>query len=726
METSTEQASAKPEMGEIYEEYQWCVTQRSTDYADRVKRALDTRFALWPGQHHTERKWTADQPGQRIFPWPGASDIRARLVDTYVRQDVAMLMNAWRQMRTVASPIESNDSALGIRLSQLLRWTKYSQMTESRREARLFANLFIERGAAVMGVFWDRVEQMAVESITIAQINSMATMAQQALETGRRSDSTELMAQIPGIILDQALEDQAVDLGQAFLPDGLSRERIRKVVRDLREAGEAKYPVPVIVRDRPTMSAFALNEELFLPPDFSAMDTCRCVFWRELVTETTLRERERTRDWEEGFVDELARVGRGVVSDAPIEMRRQAGQTLNFTTDTSKCFELVHAYRRLHDEDGVPQIWYTVFAPALKTRTQDGALYASHEILNYNHGRYPFVLIEREVLSRNPDDSRGYGEVGAGFQRAVKVQWDSRVDRTSMATLPPGFAPPGQGIDFWEPGSVVETSRPDAYGFLDVPKYDIGSKEIEETIRGAADEYFGRQVKDRDPVPGQLIRQDLANTWFDAWVEIDTMILQLCQQFMPDEFYFRVIGTMSARPIRTTRQEIQGKFDVSISYATQNFDPELLKSKMDLINTMLTMDTQGTVDRAELLSVVAEMVEPNIGERVIRDPQHARSTEIADEKAVFSQLMSGVQVDILPGQDYRLRKQVLESLVLQNPTGRERYARDGQVRTVVDARIKQFQQQLDQQQNKLTGVYGAPPSQQGPQSFDMLAAVNKP
>jgi hypothetical protein len=84
-------------------------------------------------------------------------------------------------------------------------------------------------------------------------------------------------------------------------------------------------------------------------------------------------------------------------------------------------------------------------------------------------------------------------------------------------------------------------------------------------------------------------------------------------------------------------------------------------------------------------------------------------------------MLSGVQVDVKPGQAYGTRRQVLEGLIKQNPTAQRVLAQDENVRNVVANRYKQLTQQVAQQQNRVIGVYGAPPSQQGPNALEMAA-----
>ena len=713
-----ERASTTPDVGELTDQFNDCVENRTTDVQSRIQTNLDTRLCRWPCQSSDGRKWTADSKGKKIFPWPGASDARVPLIDDFINKDSAMLMVSWRRMKTLVRPTESNDATLASRLTSLLRWMKYTQMREAEREARLLANYILERGAAVMGIFWDRREQLGYETVALSDLADTNSMARLYVARGIEPP-VDIIANLPALVLDPSAEDVVLPIVETLLPHITRESRRRQILRDLRTEGQARFPMPYMVRNRPTLTAFALNQDIFLPPESSSFDTARCVFWVEKVSETTLRERIR-RGWNEGWVEDVIDKTRGVqATTVDVYARHRTGLLTE-----EKTFEIVHAYRRLYDADDVPGIYYTVFSPHLQRQKQTGTV-GTHELLNYDHGEYPFVLVEREVMSREPDDSRGYGEVGSTQQRQVKVQWDARVDRTSLATLPPGFGPPGRTPASWTPGEIIETVRPESYGFLATPKPDIGSVEIEATVRMFAERYFGRPTNENDKVDAQISRQNLADVWFSGWAQIDTQILKLMQQFMPEQFSYRVMGSQAPVPVRTTRDDIQGQFDVWCGFSVADYDLEYVTQRMGLVEKLLQMDAAGVVDRAEALHIAAEMIDPNVGDRILRPAEQASAAEVDDEQTVFSKMLSGVQVDVKPGQAYGLRKQVLEGLVAKNPTAQRVLSQDENVRAIIENRMKQLDQQVAQQQNKLIGVYGAQPAQQGPNMLQ-LAAQRKP
>ena len=70
-----------------------------------------------------------------------------------------------------------------------------------------------------------------------------------------------------------------------------------------------------------------------------------------------------------------------------------------------------------------------------------------------------------------------------GIQNQVKVERDSRVDRNSLATLPPILHPVGQAPTDWGPGRMIPYRRKGDLDFAPTPAYTpTGSVEMENTL----------------------------------------------------------------------------------------------------------------------------------------------------------------------------------------------------------------------------------------------------
>ena len=699
-----ELALADPDLPDLREQFLQSIERRDRSIFNRQRLNYDARYCVWPHQARDGKKWSAPL-GQKPFPWLGASDARVGLVDKYINEDVAFLMVVSERMRVMVSGTESNDAAFAHRTTNLLRWMKSTQMRELPREYRLGANYMLENGSVVYGVWWDRQQQLAYQVIDMESLTQAAMEVQQAAQSGQQvPDSAVVVVSLPMLIQDPTREDEAVQVLKMGFPT-VRNSTLRKSVRELRETGATRLPRPVIVKDRPCVVALRPNEDVFIPPDTTDLQTARGIYRRELLSESQLMEREQSHGWDKKWIKEMVRTQRGNITleiDTQFNRGRATTVTSRGQLTTQDLFEVIHAYRRLHDADGVTGIYYTCFNPHITTD------YAYHDLLDYDHGEYPFVHIEREARSRLLDDARGYGEIAFTWQQQIKSQWDARVDRASLATLPPSYFPSGSPPDKWGPGVQIPTIGREDYGFLEIPRYDQGSEQMEESVRRFADEYFGRPVDDQNAVQAQVMRQDMSNNWMYGLSRVDTQILKLCQQFLPDEIFFRVVGSSQAQPLHASREDIQGEFDVSVGFNTQDFDNEVVTAKMGLIEKAMMMDVNGRIDRNNALDVVFGLIDPDIGERILKPATEASQMEIEDEQTVFAKMMSGVDVDVKPeGQAYDLRLKTLENIFQTNPKAQQTYMKDDRVREVMDKRIKQLQFQLQQRENAQIGRLGA-------------------
>ncbi len=701
-------------MPALLQDFHYAVNRRDSSIFRRQRLNYDARNCLWKHQSEDGRKWTADN-GKDPFPWPGSSDARVRLTELYINQDVAVCMVAYRRMRTVVSGTELNDFGQANRLTNVLRWMKYTQIKESFDEHEYFANILFETGCAVMKTVWCRQFQLGREVIDLETLRGFAMQTEAAGGLMELGENDEKLIDLPSLVMDPNTEAAAAEALAVLYPD-VRKNKLRQVVSGLREEGAAEIIRPYLVTDRPVLRALVPNQDVFISPEATDINQAQ-IHERELLTETQLREKVRSHAWDKKFVEEMLKTQKGRVSLEPGSMlMRGAGGVFMGSLQTERLFEVVHTTRRQADEDGVPGIFYTCFSPGLPK------LHALHSLLAYDHGEVPYIHTSREKRSRLLDESRGYGEIASTWQSQIKTEWDSRIDRSSIATLPPSYHPPGEPPDAWGPGVQVPTDRSDDYGFMEAPRYDVGSREVEESVRDFADEYFGRPHPEKINIYADALRQHMINRFLSGCVNVDVQMLQLMQQYMRDEFYFRIVGDAKGKPIRATREEIQGKFDVSITFDIENLDPERKAEKIDLMQKAIQMDTSGRVDRDEAMTILFELIDPSMGERLLRAPQDASQAEIDDEDSAFAKIFAGLNVDIRPGQAFQLRAQRLQSIMQTNPLAQLRYQRDEQFKEAVDRRLEQFNFQMQQQENAVTGRFLGTQTQEAMQMEKALPA----
>jgi len=698
-----------PNIPQLREEFAYTLNERNSNVFARARLNHETRYMVWPGQSEDGRKWVPARGQDEVFPWPGASDARPNLVDGMIRKHVGFLMLLWDKMKPKVFGTQVNDDKWASLMTNYLGWQK-TQMAEARGESELLANYLLERGTGMMGCFWEKRTQLEYQEM---DLEGLANLCQQRARQGQgtgagaRALPAQAWLDLPRMVLDPLFEGEAAGMLTVLFPSVASR-RLERVVRDIRQEGWAKFPLPAVVANRPKFMALSPNDDVFVPPDCqdaTLEDTS--VFWVQVMREPQFKQKAKDMDWDEAWVAEMLESQRGNVEFGSLQFNQRiylGTSTLlprRGDLDARKLFLVVHSYRRLVDEDGVPGIFYTVWNPHITDKC------AQHDLLNYEHGQQPFTLFLQERRSRKPDDARGYGEIANTWQNQIKSEWDGRTDRASINTVPPSHYPPGQQPDKWGPGVQIPTSNPAGYGFYEPAGDGAGSKEVEETVTRFAKDYFGFATDDPSgQADAGMQRQKLGSDWMAGWKRVYTQQLKLCQQFEGDQIYFRVVGSSKGQPIRASREDIQGEFDLQVGFDIEAMDPEQRKQKLEFLQQVMGMDAGGIVDRNEALVVAFELVDPNLGERVLKPAESASQSEMEDEQNVHLKNLAGMKVPVKPGQAYQLRLQVLQQLLQTNAASAQAMKTNPQARDAVMQRGKDLQFQVQQQQNAVTGRGG--------------------
>lgn len=682
------QQTVKDHLKHLYEEHTDAVGNSRLISCSRLNQ--DTRYAVWPGQSPDGRKWVPKEAGAAIFPWRGAADSRVMLADEQIRTDTAILMSIFWRMRTIVNATEANDAKQSTQLTQFLRWQKYTQIPGIWREAKLMANWLMEQGKVVAGIFWERRLQTGRESLDkelllMAAMDSGLDPNDIITETGRDAFGQLVQQLYPSVKLDAAI--RAVD----------------DIVRD----GYADILIRTATRNCPRVVALEPGVDFFVSTGTDDIQDARCCLRREVISESVLREREHTFGWKKSWITRVVETQRGA------RAVRSDGKLLD-DDEHSKYYEVWHAFRTLSDADGVPGIYYTVYVPGLLSNKRDPKTeeVGFHDLLNYKHGLKPFVYIERETTKRSLMESRGVGEVVATWQDTIKTEWDAQRDRASITTRPPNYYPRGEPAPHWGPGASIGVDYGSKeYGFFDVPNFDRGSSDVIDMVTNAANRYFGRRLPDgSNGVQSQVLTEDLAINWMRGWIDIDTQILKLDQQWMPEEIYYRVIGARQAPSIKIAREDIQGNFDVQIGFAAQTLNPEMWEQWMRLIEILTQHDPQGKLDYTEVQQFICELVDPNLADRFLKDDQQITLDEVEDERQALTQILNGFDVPIKPGaQAHEMRLGIIEQSIQANPRLAKIWSGEAEpeIKQLLEKRIQQHQHQLVQRQNAVIGKLGA-------------------
>ena len=662
-----------------------------SQYVQRKLRNWNTRYCVWPGQSEDGRKH-AGAMGRQPWPWDGAADTRVRLADNIIRDHCAILTNAFFKSRVQIQPVESMDIDKRTAAEAVLKWLLFQHcLDDLRREVRLAAEFREKYGLAIMAVDWQQTTRTEIKRFTIEEAQMMV----------QESQDPNLAALLE-IVMDPLQEETAAELLGQVVPE---LGKVSKV-RALRDKGEVEWESPYIFESKPVWTALEAWEDVIFPIQTFSLQRAAFVARRELLNEVELRERAAVEGWDEDWVEEVVK-HKGELKRIHLNLHRTDQFLFEQLRDL---IEVWHVFRKENDPktDAI-----RVTRSVISYHIPDKA--AVHELLPYAHGMYPFVEMPRERATRPLLESRGIPELVQTAQEEIKIQRDYRADRASISILPPVRVPANRGkFDLvLGPGVQVPERRPGEIGWMDPPRPDAGSIEVENATRFDVNNYFGRMADGVPPQMAMIHTQEMVDSWL---LDMKLCIIQtmaLAQQYLTPEEVSRVTGNASLA-FSASPQDIRGRFDITAEFDARLLDNEALGAKLKYLSEILVpMDSFGVIDRAGLVKYMFQAIDPNMATMLVQDIGAATAAEQEDEQGAFAKIAAGTEPPLKEGgQNAQVRLQTLQTIIQSNPAVQQRYQQDEIFRKMIDARAQAFQFQLQQSQNAVIGRVGAQPALQ--------------
>lgn len=647
----------------------------------------DTRFCRWDGQSEDGRKHETEL-GKEPFPWEGASDTRVRLADSIVNEQVMMLVQAFRNARVQVMPTDSTDVARARLSTDVLRWMTGTHLAaDLHREVELGANWRQDKGAAVMGVFWQTETRREQRTMTLEEL------AAQGLDADA--------------LFDPLREEGLIEAAQRMVP-GLSRTEARRALEDLRTKGEATVPVTVVQSSRPRWQALMPGIDVVFPARAWDLQRARFIARRERLTETELRERELTDGYDPEWIEAALNHKSTEPSPEDTEVWEHWERSPGGMSD--EYVDIWHTYYKATAPDGSTQVFCTVLHREVKD------MEAKHEPHPYAHGLYPFVELVRERSRRTILESRGVPELVQTAQAEIKTQRDYRSDRASISILPPFKYPANRGKMqmILGPGKGIPIRRAgEEFGWMNPPPNDLGTQQVEESVRQDVDEYFGIATNWSKNMPvsrQQLHQQFMVSGWLAEMKQCLSQTWQLMQQYMDPVEVLRVTGG-GLSPLKATREEIVGRYDLQVEFDVRDLDMEYVGKKAEMISRVVApLDVAGVLDRAKLVEFLMGWIDPMLARELVKPGDVSALAEAEDEQTQIAKMATGMEpVNKPQGQNYALRLKTIEQSVQTSPKLQQQLQGDELFRQLMENRVKFLRFQIDQQQNAQIGRVGVSP-----------------
>lgn len=674
--------SDEPDVKALNLAYDQTVTELEA-YFDLCRTSYDERRNFWPGKSRDHRKHGSD-----AFPWEGASDIECHIIDERITRLVALFMSSLRRANVRAFPVESGDIARSKVVSGFLKWMVSSgYIPRFYREMELGANYLMERGILITYVGWHREDRTFKQLIDLNQIAQISPEAAIAIQSGDSDEELILLLQ------------------NTF--DGVTEKRAKKALKQLRKEGVTELPIVKRQVNSPEVKTLAPDGDFFFPPYVTDPQRAPYCFWKTYYTAQELQTKVATDEWDEDFVDYIISKYRGVNIDS-IEREQEGRRSISLTDnayEADELIEIVYGYQRLIDEeDGSEGIYCTVFHKEF-SGNEIVPGYAKFELLN-GYEDYPVVVTRLAEDTKRLYDTQTIPDILRGIQNQVKVEKDSRIDRNSLATLPPILHPVGQAPTDWGPGRMIPYRRKGDLDFAPTPAYNQGSLEMETTLTDLADRLVGLDEKSKISTVRQ---QFLVDKFLSHTAEVLKMSFKCFQRFGPDEIFFRVTGIPDAQVF--SKGNPDENFDILINFDVLNADPENVQAKLRQFAELTQFNTNNRMSMDNFLDIAASAVDPVMADAILQPVESAQEEVVKQVTDDLAKIFAGIEMPARPA-GAQIAMQVIQEYT-QQPDIAQRAATDEAFSARLQKYVGQYTFQMQQAQNAQIGRVGTAPAQMG-------------
>jgi hypothetical protein len=643
------------------------------EYFEACLRSYDDRRNLWPGKSDDLRKQAAN-----AFPWQGASDIEVNVVGERIDAFVAILDQALQRSHIKAFPTSMASMPRASMVSGFLKWMRSSYIPNFRQQMELGANYLLEKGLMVSYVGWKREKRTYLQQVSIEEIAQVSP------------DLAEL-------IVSGADDEMVFGMLQTAFPD-LSSKRAKKAIMDLRQKGLAEVSVPRTSVDCPVVYSCAPDGEVLFPSYVTDPQRAPYVFWRTFLTSQELEKKVTSEGWDADWVENAIERLRGKDSMYLDGEKLKTIDRLPITDDNDLVM-VVYGYQRLIDEeDGSEGIYCTVFHP-----TTEG--FAKHELLN-GYDDYPFVVTRLSNDQKRMYETQTFSDILRGAQMQIKTERDSRIDRASLATLPPLLHPAGRPPSDWGPGVRVPYRRLGEIQWGPPPPADNGSVEVEVSMTAQADRAVGLDMS--NPISASR-QQFVVSKFLDHVRDVLNMAWKLYQRMGPDEVFFQVTG--NPNPQVMTKGSADENFSIVVNFDSQSNDPETAETQLKNMVSLVQLDRNGIMDVNKLLEFTASSINPIFADYVLQPAEEAQQKVAKNVTDDLAKIFAGIEVPAQPN-GAQMAMQMIQAYV-QQPDIMQRAQQDEAFAARLEKYSQQYSMMLMQAQNAEIGRIGTAPAQMG-------------
>ena len=746
-------ASEDPDVAEQFEEFKRAggvsnvVVQR--DLNDRI------RYNRWKGRTSDYRKHRKAL-GKDPVPWEGAWDSRVHLADSIIEDLTDVVCSGFERAKLKAKPTDAQDIAKAATVDKVSGKYRDRMRPELKNEAEFLSQFGKTQGAAIVQVGWDFELAMKNAPVTMEELTAAAAQAHELLQQMPAQELGPEVAEkmqnliiLPELIRDPVMEEPAMDAIQGFAREiaaqllvqsreeygdeflenyRLSRTKAREAVRELRKEGKCTLPVPYIARNQPFAVAREIGYDYFCPPEMTDPQASPWHVVRDWLTPEAVYAYRITDGWDADWCDEAIKTAgqSSLWAEDGIETRSESleddevdAYAWASADSKNRLVEVVWFFKRYITEEGVPEIWCTIWSPHVMTDPNDASrpLYAKHYRDESLPGKYPFAGYRWQQKRRQFTNTMGIPQQVGSDQWAIKTSLDMLMDLEQQTVLPERLVDSRLGLKFKVgPGAQITRKRATDIETIQPPTGhpELAFKLAEQAMKRVSN-YYGLMNEHVLPAKWQSKLGRTVEKYLGTWAEAWGMIFQLIQRNVTPLELQRIGGDEANFP--KTPEEIAGSFDFDLFFDVKDLDMEFVWKKLDAVLKMaVPADKVGRIDFTALVDLILKSIDPTFGTALVQDAgvaSQALFSEVRNQVALMYQGNAPDFVENDPTAQAKLK--FTQDVIAANPVyqkGLDPQAVE-EFKPVFAARMQQWQenlqQSLKQEKNKTIGRLGVDP-----------------
>lgn len=533
----------------------------------------------------------------KTFPWKNCANYMMPLIDTDISRAKPSYVNLVNVTPIVNfEPYGPEDIEPARKREFLFDWRMRTKVNYFEPYV-MGVDMMLLQGAVVFKTNWKFQTRKFYKKIELENLSSEVLSA---LYDPRMDDAYLYRIIVEEFMIDDQFEE--------------NKNEVERVIKEFRD-GKSEFDLTLVeaYEDRAELTACSIRDDITFPVDTCNFNDARFIDYIFTKSQNDILMAMRDGRYENYSEDEIAQWASGTP--------QQKGNRRQPTPTPNKKDEAIW----LHETC----VWFDINNDGIEERcivtwpeANPSAILRFIE-LPYDHGQWPYVLVKREFNGPGVFESRGYGALGEDFQNAITTFVNQSVDNGTIVNTPRTKYKRGSIANIrnirYVPGEALEVLTN-----LDDVKVEQGGNSSQAFLFQSA-QYFkswsdqrtgnltsgltasnnpsggglqgtktAKEVGLVEQIQSEVQSLDL-QVWQNQMANVYYQIDSLYEQFGSDEEEILITGD---KPMRISRQETQGKFNIVPNGKLDNSNPQLRAAKA--FNLMRVFLNDPMIDQRKL------------------------------------------------------------------------------------------------------------------------------